>query len=122
MLQLNAAQLIARTVLARIDAAMSDLTLLEWADEDAFGPACQQAFKMGFAHRQGQGFCKILVEADAHCPFSSLVIGRFEIDRRGLVADLVAAAFSFCFDGVASRTNEQRRNNRLSALDPRLRR
>jgi hypothetical protein len=31
------------------------------------------------------------------------------------VADLVAAAFSFCFDGVASRANEQRRNNRLSA-------
>jgi hypothetical protein len=55
MLQLNVAQLIARTVLARIDAAMSDLTLLEWADEDAFGPPCQQAFKMGFAHRQGQG-------------------------------------------------------------------
>ncbi|RDJ93940.1 hypothetical protein B4Q13_18385, partial [Lacticaseibacillus rhamnosus] len=38
------------------------------------------------------------------------------------MADLVAAAFSFCFDGVASRANEQRRNNRLSALDPRLRR
>jgi hypothetical protein len=37
MLQLNVAQLIARTVLARIDAAMSDLTLLEWADEDASG-------------------------------------------------------------------------------------
>jgi hypothetical protein len=34
---------------ARIDAAMSDLTLLEWADEDAFGPARQQALVSRFS-------------------------------------------------------------------------